>query len=119
MQLRIASPVRHGVVASLPRARAARGNRLVVRSNLVDDLINKVSVAVKNSPLNQGKLALAISQVNCRRCWHRCRRHRRRTRRSCAARLLLSVPARPGRPFAQQHTNDYVGKGAGLCASLL
>jgi hypothetical protein len=57
----------------------------VVRSNLVDDLINKVSVAVKNSPLNQGKLALAISQVvNCRRCWHRCRRHRRRTRRSCA-----------------------------------
>ena len=90
MQLRIASPVRHGVVASLPRARAARGNRLVVRSNLVDDLINKVSVAVKNSPLNQGKLALAISQVNCRRCWHRCRRHRRRTRRSCAARLLLS-----------------------------
>jgi hypothetical protein len=66
----------------------------VVRSNLVDDLINKVSVAVKNSPLNQGKLALAISQVRSRR--------RHSWRILCCAAVpagcLLTVPKLPARP---------------------
>ena len=71
----------------------------MVRSNLVDDLINKVSVAVKNSPLNQGKLALAISQVRSRRR-HSWRRHSWRIL-CCAAvpaGCLLTVPKLPARP---------------------
>lgn len=47
--------------------RAFSGSRarrsLAVRAGLGENIINSISVALKQSPLNQGKMALAISQA--------------------------------------------------------
>ncbi|KAL4439897.1 hypothetical protein ABPG75_002898 [Micractinium tetrahymenae] len=46
-----------------PAVRARGRASVVVRAGLGEDLINKLTVAIKQSPLNAGKVALAVAQA--------------------------------------------------------
>ena len=57
-----ASPASHGMcMATLPRRSAPR--RSVIRCSLGENILNSITVAINNSPLAQGKAALAKAQA--------------------------------------------------------